>query len=409
MHLSKKVSLSRYYMVLLLLAILLVAATLRSPMTSVGPLIPLYRGDLEASNAMVGLVNTLPLLTFGLFSPFVPKISKKYGMEMTLLIAMAILSIGIFIRPIGGIELLLFGTLLIGMAIAVGNILMPGLIKSSFPYRVGLMTGLYSVSMNLFGALASGISVPIASINGFDWRNSMQIWSLLSILAVVVLLLRLPASYSGRKKVFTEVKSQPSKAIFKSKIAWAVTLFMGLQSLIPNSLFTWLPDILLTKGFNESESGWFIAICQAGLIPATFIAPILAGKMQSQRLIGASSGILFFVGLVGIAFISSHIVIVFLALTGIGAGAAFSLTMMFFVLRTNTTMESAQLSGMAQSIGYLIASAGPLFLGTIAEMTGGWTVPFIILMTAALCIVFLGIIAGKDEKISFESNKAGVK
>jgi len=399
----------KYYLFLLLSAILLVAATLRSPMTSVGPLIPLYRGDLEASNGMGGLVNTLPLITFGLFSPFIPKISRKHGMEMTLLIAMVVLSICTFIRASGGIELLLFGTLLMGMAIAVGNILMPGLIKSSFPYRIGLMTGLYSVSMNLFGALASGISVPIASISGLDWRNAMQIWSFLSLLAVVVLLLRLPISYSGRKKGFAEVKSQPSKAIFKSKIAWAVTFFMDLQSLIPNSLFTWLPEISLIKGFNESEAGWLIAICQASLIPATFIAPILADRMQNQRLLGISSGLLFFFGLAGIAFSSSYIIIGFLALTGVGAGAAFSLSMMFFVLRTNTTMESAQLSGMAQSIGYIIAATGPLFLGIIADITGGWAVPFIILMAAALCIAFLGDIAGKDRKVSSESTKDAVE
>ncbi|WP_227994888.1 MFS transporter [Oceanobacillus sp. CFH 90083] len=190
MRLSKQAFARRYYIFLLLLAILLIAATLRSPITSVGPLIPLFRGELEASNAMIGLVSTLPLLAFGLFSPFVPRISGKLGMEMTLLISMSFLSIGVFIRASGGLELLLFGTLLTGMAIAVGNILMPGLIKSTFPYRMGLITGLYSVSMNIFGALASGVSVPITSINGFDWRHAMQLWSVLSLAAVIVLLLR---------------------------------------------------------------------------------------------------------------------------------------------------------------------------------------------------------------------------
>ncbi|UUI03834.1 MFS transporter [Oceanobacillus jeddahense] len=408
MYFSKKAFFNRYYIFLLLLAILLIAATLRSPITSVGPLIPFFREELEASNAVIGLINTLPLLAFGLFSPFVPRLSSKFGMEFTLLIAMIFLSVGVFIRASGGIELLLFGTLLTGMTIAVGNILMPGLIKSTFPYRMGLMTGLYSVSMNLFGALASGISVPIASIATFDWRNAMQIWSILSLVAVIILLLRLPMMRSGDKKVFVNVKSQPSKAIFKSKIAWAVTFFMGLQSLIPYSLFTWLPDIFLTKGFDESEAGWLIAIYQFGLIPTTFIAPILAGRMKNQQLIGCSAGLLFFFGLLGVAFTSSHLIIVFLILTGIGAGTAFSVAMMFFVLRTNSAMESAQLSGMAQSIGYIVASTGPLFLGTIADKAGGWTVPFIILMAVALCIAFLGIVAGKDEKISFESAEKSV-
>lgn len=406
MYFSKKAFLNRYYIVLLLLAILLIAATLRSPLTSVGPLIPFFRGELEASNAMIGLVNTLPLLAFGLFSPFVPRLSSKFGMEFTLLIAMIFLSIGVFIRATGGIELLLFGTLLTGMAIAVGNILMPGLIKSTFPYRIGLMTGLYSVSMNLFGALASGITVPVASLPDWDWRNAMQVWSIISLAAVVVLLLRLPAMRSARKKVFVDVKSKPSEAIFKSKIAWAVTFFMGLQSFIPYSLFTWLPDIFLTKGFNESEAGWLIAIYQAGLIPTTFIAPIIAARMKNQRLIGCSAGLFFFFGLLGVTLASSHsIIILFLIITGIGAGTAFSLAMMFFVLRTNTAIESAQLSSMAQSVGYLLASMGPLFLGSIAEITSGWTVPLSILMTVSLCIALLGTIAGKDEKISFETQQ----
>jgi MFS transporter, CP family, cyanate transporter len=389
----------RYYTFLLILAILFIAATLRSPLTSVGPLIPFFREELDVSNSMVGLVNTLPLLAFGVFSSLVPKISSKFGMELTLLAAMFMLTVGIFIRALSGLPLLLFGTVLLGMAIAFGNVLMPGLIKSSFPYQIGLMTGIYSVSMNIFGALASGISVPIASVPSFGWRNAMQIWSILSLIAIVILLLRLPAARS-EKKVFVKVENKASRGIFKSKIAWAVTLFMGLQSFIPYSLFTWLPDILMSKEFDESEAGWLIAIYQLGLIPTTFIAPIIAGRMKNQRLLGCIAGLLFFFGLVGVTFISSQLIIAPLVLTGVGAGTAFSLAMMFFVLRTNSITESSQLSSMAQSVGYLVAAMGPLLLGTIAEKTNGWLVPLIILMIAALCIAFLGTIAGKNQKIS---------
>ncbi|MFD2629474.1 CynX/NimT family MFS transporter [Oceanobacillus kapialis] len=396
-----KATKQRYYTFLLLLAIILIAATLRSPITSVGPLIPFFRDELEASNTIIGLVNTLPLLAFGLFSPFVPRLSSRYGMEMTLFIAMIFLSIGVFIRALSGVPTLLFGTLILGMAIAVGNILMPGLIKSTFPYRIGLMTGIYSVSMNIFGALASGVSVPIASASGLDWRNAMQVWSIISIIAVVVLAFRLPVIRATQKKVFMNVKSQPSRALFKSKIAWSVTLFMGLQSFIPYSLFTWLPDILGSKGYTESEAGWLIAIYQVGLIPTTFLAPIIAGKMQSQRLIACISGLLFFFGLLGVSLTASTIMIAFLILTGIGAGTTFSLAMMFFVLRTNTVSESSQLSSMAQSFGYIIAALGPILLGSIAEWSNGWTVPLVILMTVSLCIAFLGTIAGKNEKINF--------
>jgi MFS transporter, CP family, cyanate transporter len=395
----------RYYTFLLIAAILVIAATLRSPITSVGPLIPFFREELGVPNSMIGLVNTLPLLAFGIFSPLVPKISSKFGMEITLLFAMGLLTIGVFTRALSGLPVLLFGTVLMGMAIAFGNVLMPGLIKSTFPYQIGLMTGFYSVSMNVFGALASGISVPIATLPAFGWRSAMQLWSIISLIAVIILVLRLPAIRSAKKKVFVKIQNQPSKRLFKSKIAWAVTLFMGLQSFIPYSLFTWLPDIFLSKGYSESEAGWLVAIYQVGLIPTTFIAPIIAARMKSQRLIGCISGLLFFFGLIGVWLVSSNFIIVFLILTGIGAGTTFSLAMMFFVLRTNTVEESSQLSGMAQSFGYLIAAMGPLLLGTIAEVTGGWTVPLAILMVVALCIAFLGTIAGKDQKIYVEEAK----
>ncbi|WP_238554340.1 MFS transporter [Geomicrobium sp. JCM 19038] len=208
MQLSPEKQSNRYYTFLLILAILIIASTLRSPMTSVGPLIPFIREDLQISNSTVGLLNTLPLLAFGLFSPFVPRLSRKYGMEITLLLAMVLLAFGIFIRSTGSASLLLTGTVLLGLGIAVGNVLMPGLIKMSFPYRIGMMTGIYSVSMNVFGALASGVSVPVASSSMFSWQGALQLWGILSVFAIIVLLLRLPAILSEDKKMPGKVNNQ---------------------------------------------------------------------------------------------------------------------------------------------------------------------------------------------------------
>ncbi|GAJ97723.1 MFS transporter [Geomicrobium sp. JCM 19055] len=399
MQLSPEEKSNRYYTFLLILAILIIASTLRSPMTSVGPLVPFIREDLQISNSTVGLLNTLPLIAFGLFSPFVPRLSRKYGMEVTLMLAMVILSFGIFIRSTGSVSFLLTGTVLLGIGIAVGNVLMPGLIKMSFPYRIGLMTGIYSVSMNVFGALASGISVPVASSSMFSWQSALQLWGILSVVAIIVLLMRLPAILSEDKKVPGKVNNQPSSALFKSKIAWAVTLYMGFQSFIPYSIFTWLPDMMLEKGFDATEAGWFMAIYQAGLIPATFIVPMIAAKMHNQRMLALLSGVLLFTGLLGTSLSSSYFILVFLILTGMGAGTTFSLAMMFFVLRTRTVTESAQLSGMAQSVGYLIAATGPILLGTVAQWTNGWTVPFMILMGVATCIALFGLVAGQNKLV----------
>ncbi|WP_413380969.1 CynX/NimT family MFS transporter [Alkalihalobacillus sp. 1P02AB] len=394
----KKRNQKQYFLVLLILAVLFIASILRSPITSLGPLIPMIREELGVSNALVGFVNTLPLLAFGLFSPFVPALARRLGMEKVLLLAMLVLSFGIFLRGTGGISVLLFGTFLVGIAIAVGNVLMPGLIKLSFPYRVGLMTGFYSVSMNIFGALASGLSIPITNIEGIDWRSSMQVWSILALIAMLLLILRLPANRETNS-LPSKVNNQPTNALFKSKVAWAVTIYMGLQSFIPYSLFTWLPDILLVKGFAEEQTGWFIALFQVGLIPATFLVPLIAFKFKHQSYLALLSGVLFFIGLLGITFISSNLIMLCLLITGVGAGTAFSLAMLFFVLRTNTIEESSQLSSMAQSIGYMIAAIGPIFLGLVAEWTNSWNTPLLILMLASVGIAMCGFVAGKSEKV----------
>lgn len=166
----------RYYIGLLLLVIIFVGASLRSPISSIGPLVPFFSEDLGISNTMVGLLNTLPLLAFGLFSPFIPGLARKYGMEVPLLMAMIFLTAGILIRGMDATFMLFFGTAVIGMSIAVGNVLTPGLIKASFPFKVGLMTGLYSFSMNIVSALSAGLSVSVATSPDFDWRTALAMW-----------------------------------------------------------------------------------------------------------------------------------------------------------------------------------------------------------------------------------------
>lgn len=391
----------KYFTLLLIMAVLLIASTLRSPITSVGPLIPFIREDLMAPNALIGTINTLPLIAFGLFSPFIPGIARKVGMEKMLLAAMLVLSISVLMRSFAGIPLLLVSTLLIGAAIAVGNVLMPGIIKLSFPYRIGFMTGIYSVCMNVFGALASGIAVPLTDIAFMSWRESLQTWSIISAVAVIVLIMRLPVMSLNQLKP-GKVEPQNKSRLLKSKTAWGVTLFMGFQSFIPYSLFTWLPDILMTKGYSETEAGWLIALYQVGLIPTTFVAPIVADKVKDQRMYAFLAGIIFFIGIFGIRFLDDAYIPLFLLIAGIAAGTTFSLAMMFFVLRTNTVSESANLSGMAQSFGYLIAATGPIMLGLVADVSESWNAPLNILLLVSLGIAAAGLVAGKDTKIAHE-------
>lgn len=181
-----------YYIYMLLIAILLVGATLRSSIASVGPLVPHIKSDLAMSNTAIGFMNTLPLIAFGLFSPLAPKIAATLGIEVTLLISMFILSFGVIFRVFGDSTVLILGTLVVGIAISAGNVLTPSLIKSTFIKNTGFVVGLYSITMNLISALSSGLTSSIANSRTFDWKFAMQLWVIFPVLAIVAFFLRFP-------------------------------------------------------------------------------------------------------------------------------------------------------------------------------------------------------------------------
>jgi CP family cyanate transporter-like MFS transporter len=222
---------------------------------------------------------------------------------------------------------------------------------------------------------------------------------LFSLIGLIVLILRMPIVLEERKKTFKQIDSKPSSNLWKSPLAWVVTLYMGLQSLIPYVLLAWLPAILVEKGFMEGEAGWLMAIYQGGFLPAAFIAPIFANKYASQRGIGLVSGLMLFAGLLGTELLDGLSVIPFLILIGIGAGTTFAVAMTFFVERTHSVAQASQLSGMSQSAGYIIAACGPVTLGMLYERLGNWDISLIILMVVTLIISVLGFIGGKDRKV----------
>jgi CP family cyanate transporter-like MFS transporter len=388
-----------YYIYMLFIAILLVGATLRSPIASVGPLVPHIKNDLAMSNTAIGFMNTLPLIAFGLFSPLVPKIAAKLGIEVTLLVSMFILSFGVIFRVLGNSSVLIIGTLIIGIAISAGNVLTPSLIKSSFIKNTGFVVGIYSITMNLISALSSGLTSSIANSGAFDWQFAMQLWVVFPVLAIIAFFLRFPQLKIKENLTFGNVHNEITTTVWKSKFAWAITLYMGLQSLIPYSLFAWLPQILETKGFNANQAGWYMSIFQLAMLPINFVIPIITSKMQKQSFLTLTAGLLLVVGLLGMLLLNNNWIIAFLILIGLGTGATYSLAMMFFVLKTVSVKKSSDLSGMAQSIGYLLAASGPLLLGIISQQTGNWNFSIILLIVVGILVTIFGFISGKDMKI----------
>ncbi len=403
MHTSKKLKFTRNTW-FLLIGIIFIASTLRSPLTSVGPLIASIRDSLAISNVLAGFLTTIPLLAFALISPFAPKIARRFGMELTLFVSLILLTAGILIRSLGTTPNLLIGTFLIGLAIAFGNVLLPGLIKLNFPLHIGLITGIYSVSMNLSASIAVGVSVPLANGTRFGWEGALGVWALLTFIALLVWLPQLKNKRFPDPAEILVVKAK-SPALWRSPLAWSVTFFMGFQSLIFYTTSAWMPEVLKTQGISMDSAGWMVSLLQFSQLPMTFIVPILAGKVKDQRWIVVGVAILYLLGYGGIMAGGTTLVPLWMILIGIAGGATFGLSMMFFTLRTRSPHEAADLSGMAQSFGYLLAAIGPVLFGLLHDFTSGWTVPMLIIIVASLIVFLSGMKAGKNAFVTSEESK----
>lgn len=380
---------------LLILCIIVIAANLRAPLTSVGPLVSLIKAEVHISNTLAGLITTVPLLAFALLSPLVPKLGRRYGFERMILIALIFLTVGIVIRSFYGAASLYIGTAVLGFAIAVCNVLLPSLIKRDFPRRIGAMTGVYAISMNLCGAIASGISVPLAANAGLKWQGALGIWGVLSFVSILCWLTqfknRLPEQGATTRRTVSHHVN-----VWRSPVAWQVTLFMGIQSMVFYVLIAWLPEILIQLGIDASQSGWYLSLMQLAVLPFTFIVPVVAGRMSNQLGLVTITSLLLMAGTLGLLYGSAAVVLLWMILLGIGAGFAFSLSMMFFSLRTKHAHQAAELSGMAQSVGYLLAAAGPALIGYLHDATNSWTPPLFILLGASVLLFIVGMGASRD-------------
>lgn len=384
-------------LLLLVVGIIFLAMNLRAPITSVGPVVDLIRDSLGISNTTVGILTTIPLVAFGLLSPFAPRLARRFGMELTLFFVLISLSIGLILRPLGGMSTLYIGTLLIGAGIAIANVLMPAFVKMKFPHNIGVMTGIYAISMNLTAALAAGLSVPLATGTSFSWKASIGVWAFMGIIA---LLFWIPQLRHREKHETPKSTAEKKPSLLRSKLAWQITIFMGLQSLLFYSFAAWLPAILQERGMTADKAGWMLSFVQFAQLPITFMMPIIASKMKNQIALVWLTFITLILGILSIMSGQMILVLPAAILFGIATGTAFSLAMMFFTLRTNDVFEAASLSAMAQSIGYLLAATGPVIFGLLYDLTGGWTWSLFLLIIASIVLFIVGLGAGKDTTIS---------
>ncbi|MCG2462330.1 MFS transporter [Flavobacteriaceae bacterium F89] len=382
--------------ILLIAGILCIAINLRPALASVGPLIEDIRKDTGLSNSLLGLLTTLPLIAFGVVSTLTPLFTRRFGIGGTLLGAMALLTLGISVRSIAWVPALYFGTMLAGIAIAFGNVLLPSLTKRNFESNSGLVTSLYSSFMAIGASLAAGLSVPLAYGLNLGWRHSLWVWA---VLAVIAFFVWLPQLKHLKKSKPTGSYLLAMKKLGKSRLAWQVALFMGLQSLTFYVILAWLPAILQSRGYDASFSGWMLSLSQATGILGSLIIPIFAGRKRDQRMIVLVLLVLEFVGLVGLLLPQFGWPALWIGMIGFELGGTFGLALLFIVLRSHNADSATELSGMAQSIGYLVAATGPIVFGSVFDLTGAWAYPLILLFIVSFLKLYTGLLAGKPGKV----------
>jgi CP family cyanate transporter-like MFS transporter len=379
--------------VLIITGLLLVAATLRAPFTAVAPILGELQSTLALSPAEAGLLTTLPLLAFGLISPFAAGFARTIGLERSLLGALLLVMAGVAIRSIGPAWCVYAGTCGVGAGIAVGNVLLPSLVKRDFPAHVSLVTGACVLAMGGAAAAASACIVPLASAWG--WQAALGSSAAFPLMAAVVWMTQL----GSRTEPTQDTATVPHGNVWRSALAWQITLFMGINSLLYYVLVGWLPSMLVSEGFSETAAGSLHGVMQlASALPGLMLAPIV-NRMKEQIWIAAITGVAIAMALLGFR-VAPQWAMVWTFLFGVGAGNGILLALIFLSLRARNAHEAAALSGMAQCVGYLVAAGGPALAGALHDLTGSWDVLLELGAALAIAMAVLGALAGRPYQLS---------
>jgi len=379
------------------MCILVVAFNLRLSLAGVGPLIHDIQQTFSMSNASLGLLTTLPLLLFGCFSLASSRLILRVGLRRTLLWAMLVLSVGIVVRVVHVEAALFVGSALIGLAIALGNVSLPALTKRCFPEQSGKITGAYSATMSIGAALGAGLSIPISHNFGLGWQYTLGLAGIFSIIALLICAWKLQVD--DKKAATSSNTIGKVKSLWRNALAWQVAIFMGCQSFTFYVILAWLPSVLIDRGFTPAYSGWMLAIVQLTGIAGALLVPMLAGRKNSQRTIVVTLCILEAAALVGILVATNGMVLWLCGLIGFVLGGTFSLSLMFLVLRADTSFIASKLSGFAQAIGYTIAAAGPFLFGYIHDITFNWDASLVMLLVILIIKFIAGLGAGQAKSI----------
>lgn len=376
---------------LLIIALFLVGMNLRPAISSLAPVLAAVRSGTGMSSATAGILTTLPVLCFGVFAIFAPRLARRHSSERIVLYGLLILAIGIGLRSFFGIPGLFAGTAIAGASISIVMVLLPGIIKRDFPDQAGTMTGVYTMALCLGAALAAGATVPLQNLAGADWRPALAFWLVPALIAAFFWWPQLRRNAHHAAQAHYAVRGLRSSAL-----AWQLTIYMGAQSALAYCVFGWLPTILIDRGMQPLAAGFVLSVSITVQIVTALGGPWLAARGRDQR-----AAIVFMLGmtlagLIGCIYAPLDSIWPWAILLGLGQGGSFSVALTLIVLRAPNAHVAASLSGMAQGFGYSMAALGPLAVGVLHDLSHDWNTVAVFLVATLIVSLIAGMGAGRN-------------
>lgn len=398
---------------LVVVGIVLSALNLRPAITSLGALLEEVRDGLGMSGSVAGLLTSVPPLCFAVFGVMAPRLARRFGAPAVVCAGMAAIAAGLLLRPyVGGTPGFLAGSALALMGIAVSNVLMPVVVKRWFPDRVGSMTGLYSMALAVGTSVAAAATVPLTDALGGDWQPGLAVWAALAAVAVLPWLPLVRAGRAGERAEASRAAEPrqgaapaPVLRITRSRTAWALAVFFGLQATAAYITMGWMAQIFRDAGVSAGTAGVLLAVTMAMGIPLAFVIPRVATRLPHQGPIVVVLGVCGLAGYAGLYLAPAGGAWAWAVLLGI-SNCAFPLALTMVGMRARSGAGVAQLSAFAQSAGYLISIPGPLLVGVLYQTTGGWGVPIALMSALMVPQMVVGCLAGRDRTVEDEARAA---
>ncbi len=383
----------------------LMTANLRIAIAALSPVLPQIQSSFGLSSAMAGLLTTLPVVCFGAVAFAVPAMRRRASDHVLLAGALGALIAGIALRLAPSVLALFAGTVVLGAAIALSNVVLPSVVRAEFATRIPLMMGLYSMALSAGAAAGAGLTVPFERALGIDWRPALGLWGLPAAIALGVWLgevkrhrRRNPAHRPGASR-HDIAEASASRRLWRDPLAWSVTGFMGLQSLGFYAALAFVPTLYQSHGLSAARAGWLLSFSNFPAILASLFAPLVARRMGRGDVAVTVAVACCAAAFLALAIDPVPLAYVWMTLLGLGQGAAIALALSFIVLRSPDPAHAARLSMMAQGCGYLLASLGPLLLGIMHDVANSWSPAMYLLGALLVPELAFGLRAASDRVV----------